>query len=118
MNIEYININEIKPYKKNAKKHPKEQVEKIAKSIKEFGWQQPIVVDNDNVIVIGHGRHKAAQLLGEKEVPVVRAEGLSEEQIKALRLADNKVAESAIDQKALDFELNSIFEIDMSQKIT
>lgn len=115
MNIEYVDINEVKPYKKNAKKHPKEQVEKIAQSIKEFGWQQPVVVDKDNVIVIGHGRHKAAQILGEKQIPVVRADDLTEEQIKALRLADNKVAESGIDQKALEFELNSIFEIDMSQ---
>lgn len=90
MQIEYVSIGSIKPYERNAKKHPSEQVEHIANSIKEFGWQQPIVVDKDGVVVIGHGRLLAVKKLGYAEVPIVRAEDLSEQQIKALRIADNK----------------------------
>lgn len=115
MQIEYIPIKQIKPYKANAKKHPPEQVEHIANSIREFGWQQPLVIDKDGVVVIGHGRLLAAKKLGMKEVPCVRAEGLTDEQIKALRLADNKTNESAWDQKLLAEDMGGIFDIDMSQ---
>lgn len=95
--------------------HPAEQVGRIANSIKEFGWQQPLVVDKNNVLVIGHGRLLAAKQLGLKEVPVVCADQLDDEQIKALRLADNKTAESAWDDGLLTLELNDILDIDMSQ---
>lgn len=115
MKVEYIPISEITMYPKNAKKHPKEQVERIANSIMEFGWQQPIVIDINNEIVIGHGRLLAAQKLGLEEVPVIRADNLTEEQIKALRLADNKTNESEWDLDFLDGELDSIFDIDMTQ---
>lgn len=115
MQVEYISVNDIKPYEKNAKKHPEQQVEHIANSIKKFGWQQPIVIDKDNVIVIGHGRLLAAKKLGLNEVPIVKAEDLSEEQIKALRLADNKTNESEWDFSLLDGELESIVDIDMEQ---
>ena len=87
-------MSEITPYAKNAKKHPKEQVEHIANSIKEFGFQQPLVVDKNNVLVIGHGRLLAAKKLKMQTVPVVCAEDLTDEQIAALRLADNKTNES------------------------
>ena len=89
MKIEQLSVSEIKPYEKNAKKHPPEQVEHIANSIREFGWQQPLVIDKNNVLVIGHGRLLAAKKLGLEDVPVVRADDLTEAQIKALRLADN-----------------------------
>lgn len=115
MKIEYINIDQITPYERNAKKHPEEQVEHIANSIKEFGWQQPLVVDKDNVLIIGHGRLMAAQKLGLETVPVIRAEQLTEEQVAALRLADNKVAESEWDFNALDAELAGLFDFDMEQ---
>ena len=115
MNVQTIAVNEIKPYEKNAKKHPEEQVEHIANSIKEFGWQQPLVVDKDNVLVIGHGRLLAAKKLGMTEVPCVRAYDLTEAQIKALRLADNKTNESEWDFGLLDGELDDIIDIDMSQ---
>lgn len=82
------------PYSKNAKRHPAEQVRLIANSIREFGFQQPIVVDKHNVVIIGHGRLLAAKRLKIAEVPVVIADELTEDQIKALRLADNKVGES------------------------
>ena len=113
MNIQQISINDLKPYPQNAKKHPAEQVEHIANSIREFGFQQPIVVDKDNVVVIGHGRLLAAKKLNMDSVPCVRADDLTDEQIKALRLADNKTNESEWDFDLLDMELESI-DIDMS----
>lgn len=94
MNVEYIAPGKLIPYGRNAKRHPSEQVKRIANSIKEFGFQQPIVVDGNNVVVIGHGRLLAAKRLKLSEVPVVRLENLSEDQVKALRIADNSVAES------------------------
>ena len=106
--IEYMPVDALIPYERNAKRHPDEQVEHIANSIREFGFRQPIVVDADNVVVIGHGRLLAAQKLGLETVPVVRADDLSEAQIKALRLADNKTNESGWDFTALDEELEKL----------
>lgn len=114
MDVINIPIGQLKPYEKNAKKHPKEQIEQIANSLKEFGWQQPIVIDDHGTVVIGHGRLAAAKKLKMKEVPVVYASGLTDEQIKALRLADNKTNESEWDFELLSDELDSIFDIDMS----
>ena len=113
MDIEYISIGDIKPYTKNAKKHPQDQIERIAKSIKEFGFKQPLVVDKHNVLVIGHGRLLASKALGMETVPCVRADDLNKEQINALRLADNKVAESEWDKDFLKEELEGILDIDM-----
>ncbi len=115
MVVKMVRTAMIKPYKQNAKRHPAEQVQRIARSIEEFGWQQPLVVDKNNVLVIGHGRLKAAKQLGLKEVPVVCAEDLTDEQIKALRLADNKTAESEWDEGLLKVELNDILDIDMTE---
>ena len=109
-----VKIDVIIPYEKNAKKHPPAQVATIANSIKEFGFVQPLVLDKDNVIIIGHGRYEAAKLLAFDTVPVVYAENLNKEQIKALRLADNKVAESEWDKDLMLEELNGILDIDMS----
>lgn len=113
MDVQMIKVAKIKPYKKNAKKHPDEQVKRIARSLEEFGWQQPLVVDKDNVLIIGHGRLAAAKKLGLKEAPVVTADNLTEEQVKALRLADNKTAESEWDVDLMHLELGSIPTIDM-----
>lgn len=113
MQIIEMNVDEIKPYEKNAKKHTPEQVEHIANSIKEFSFQQPLVVDKDNVLVIGHGRLLASKKLGIEKVPVVRADELTEEQIKGLRLADNKLNESEWDFDLLNEELDSILDLDM-----
>jgi len=115
MKIENISVKAITPYEKNAKRHPTEQVEHIANSIREFGFRQPLVVDKDNVLVIGHGRLLAAKKLGITEVPCFRADDLTDEQIKALRLADNKTNESEWDLDLLDVELNDILDIDMEQ---
>lgn len=114
MQITEINVNDIKPYAKNAKKHPAEQVDHIANSIREFGFRQPLVIDKDNVLVIGHGRLAAAKRLGYDTVPCVMADDLTDDQIKALRLADNKTNESDWDFDFLDIELDDI-DIDMSQ---
>lgn len=115
MNIIYMAPGDITPYGQNAKKHPEEQVEHIANSIKEFGFRQPLVIDKDGVLIIGHGRLLAAKKLGLETVPVVKADDLTEEQVKALRLADNKTNESEWDLELLDAELAEIFDFDMSE---
>lgn len=102
-----MNIDLIKPYEKNAKIHPKKQIEQVANSIKEFGFNQPIVVDKDNVVIVGHGRLEAAKLLGLKDVPVITA-NLTDEQAKAYRLADNKLNESEWDMGLVIEELKGL----------
>lgn len=114
LNIVYKPIKELKPYKKNAKKHSKEQVEQIANSIKEFGFTQPVIIDKHNSVVAGHGRILGAKKAGLKQVPTVCLEDLTEEQIKAYRLVDNKLNESEWDYNLLDYELENLAEdIDM-----
>lgn len=108
-------INEVIPYENNPRKND-EAVEYVAKSIEEFGFKVPIIIDKDNVVVTGHTRLKAAKKLGLEEVPCIMADDLSEEQIKAFRLADNKVSEfSEWDNKLLDEELGNILNLDMEE---
>lgn len=115
MEIENRKITDIKPYEKNPRKNDS-SVEYVANSIHEFGFKVPIVIDKYGVIVAGHTRYKAAKKLGLKEVPCIIADDLTEEQIKAYRLADNKVAEkSEWDFDLLGEELDDIINIDMSQ---
>lgn len=112
---EWVSIDDIIPYENNARKHTEESIETVANSIKQFGWKNAIVVDEENVILAGHGRRLAALKLGLKEVPVIRFNDLTEEQKKAYRLADNKTAEnSGWDFPALDLELEDITTIDMA----
>ena len=85
---------ELKPYDKNAKKHDKKQIENVAESIKQFGFVQPIVLDKNNNVIIGHCRLEAAKKLHLDEVPCVMADDLTDEQVKKLRLLDNKLNES------------------------
>ncbi len=85
---------ELKPYDKNAKKHDKKQIANVAESIKQFGFVQPIVLDKDNNVIIGHCRLEAAKKLHLDEVPCVMADDLTDEQVKKLRLLDNKLNES------------------------
>lgn len=106
--IEQWDIAKVIPYDKNVKNHDETQVRKIAKSIEEFGWDQPIVVDGNGEIIKGHGRRLAAEYLGIKKVPVVVRTDLSPEAVKAARIADNRVAESSIDTSMLQEELRSI----------
>ena len=116
MNIENVAIKDIKPYDRNAKKHDETQIKNVMESIKQFGFAQPLVVDKDNVLIIGHCRLIAAKRLKLKEVPVVRMDELTQEQVDKLRLLDNKLNESewdfdllAEDVPTLDF---SDFDID------
>ena len=112
--VQFIKISNLKPYKNNAKKHNEQQIEQIANSLKQFGFRQNLVIDKNNVIVVGHGRFEAAKKLGLDVVPCIKAEDLSDEQIKALRLADNKLNESEWNFDLVDKELENIFDIDMS----
>jgi ParB/RepB/Spo0J family partition protein len=124
LNIKYKNINTLHPYKKNAKKHDKKQVEQIANSIKEFGFTQPVIIDKSNCVVAGHGRILGAKKAGLKEVPTVCLEELTEEQIKAYRLIDNKLNESEWDDvllaqelEELDKEQMKLFGFDLAEEI-
>ena len=114
MEVIWVKIDDIIPYENNPRKND-DAVEFVANSIKEFGFRVPITLDANNVIVTGHTRWKAAQKLGLKEVPCIVAKDLTDEQIKAYRLADNKVSEKALwDFDLLDEELEAINNIDMS----
>ena len=107
-------IGELIPYENNPRNN-EDAVDKVAASIREFGFRVPIIVDKNNVIVAGHTRLKAAELLGLETVPVIRADDLTDEQIKAYRLADNKTAEFADwDFSKLEEELAELAEIDMT----
>jgi site-specific DNA-methyltransferase (adenine-specific) len=108
MNIVEKRIDEIRPYENNPRFND-EAVEYVAESIKQYGWKQPIVVDAGGVIIAGHTRYKAAKLLGMDTVPVLVASDLTAEQVKAYRLADNKVSDfSQWDNKLLLQELDEI----------
>lgn len=98
-------LNEVIPYAGNAKKHDKKQIANVAESIRQYGFVQPVVVDRDGVIVIGHCRVLAAKKLGLKEVPCVCVDDLTPEQVNALRLVDNKSNESEWDFDLLADEL-------------
>ena len=114
MDIVEKGIKDIKPYEKNPRKNDS-AVEAVANSISQFGSKNPIVIDGNNVIICGHTRYKAAKKLKLDTVPCVIADDLSDEQIKAYRLADNKVSELAEwDIDLLGEELDGIFDIDMS----
>lgn len=113
--MEIINkkITELKPYENNPRLND-DAVPYVANSIKEFGFKVPIVIDKNNVIITGHTRLKAAKELGMKEVPCIIADDLTDKQVKAFRLADNKVSEMADwDFDLLDEEINDILELDM-----
>ena len=112
MNIVYKSIRDIVPYANNPRKND-DAVEGVMNSIKEFGFKVPIIIDKDGTIIAGHTRYKASLRLGLEEVPCIIADDLTEEQVKAFRLADNKVAERAEwDFDLLNAELKDL-EIDM-----
>ena len=114
LEIKYVNIDDIKPYENNPRFNDN-AVEYVKNSIKEFGFKVPMILDKDNKIVTGHTRYKASLELGLKEIPVIYADDLTEEQIKAFRIADNKVSEFADwDIELLDEELEDI-DIDMTE---
>lgn len=113
--IEIVEASQIQEYKRNAKRHPKKQIEQIKKSIQEFGFNDPIAIDENNVIIEGHGRFKALQELGYEEIECIRLTHLTEEQKKAYILAHNKLnMETGFDTELLIEEIDSIIDIDMS----
>ena len=115
MKIQKISIDKIKPYENNAKLHPPEQIEQIKKSIKEFGNNDPIAIDENNVIIEGHGRYQALKELGFKEIEVIRLTHLNEQQKKAYILVHNKLTmNTGFDFNMLSLELDSIDDFDMS----
>ncbi len=114
MQIVEKDIDELTPYENNPRKNDK-SVDYVANSISQFGFKVPIVIDSSSVIVAGHTRYKAAVKLKMETVPCIVADDLTEEQIKAFRLADNKVGESsAWDMDLLADELDGIFDLDMT----
>jgi ParB-like chromosome segregation protein Spo0J len=111
-NVEVVSRDTLIPYTNNPKEHPQEQIQKIASSIKNYGWDQPIVVDAENEIIKGHGRLQAAELLGLSEVPIIKRTDLSDAEKKASRIADNKTAESAWLDEALETEIDVLAQED------
>lgn len=118
MKVQQLDPKTLTPYANNAKIHTTEQIDKIAGQISAFGFDQPIVVDKEFVIIKGHGRREAALRLGLKQVPVVVAEHLDEYQTKAARIADNKVAEADYDEDKLKFDLGTLQHHDFNLKLT
>jgi len=117
-NVEVVSRDTLIPYTNNPKEHPQEQIQKIASSIKNYGWDQPIVVDADNEIIKGHGRLQAAEQLGLDDVPIIRRTDLTDAEKKAARIADNKTAESDWDDELLTTELEILdedFDIDLEE---
>ena len=111
MKIEEKRVADLIPYERNAKEHDKTQIDNVAKSIEKYGFVQPLVIDKNNVVVIGHCRLLAAKKLKLKEVPCVCVDDLSEEEVNALRLVDNKTNESEWN----DFTLPEIESVDLSE---
>lgn len=106
------------PYERNTKKHPPEQVAKIVRSITEFGFDQPIVVDGEGVIIKGHGRHQAALEMGLSKVPVVVRDDLTAEQARLSRIADNRSAVSDFDLDSLKLEVLDFQELGLDLNLT
>lgn len=116
MKVEYININELSTYPQNVKIHTAEQIEQIKKSIKDFGFNDPIAIWKDGEIIEGHGRYIAATELGMKEVPVIRLDSLTEDKKKAYALVHNKLTtDTRFDTDVLADELSQISEYDMPE---
>jgi len=114
LEVVYRPISALKPDPRNARTHPKRQVEQLVRSIREFGFTNPVLIDEADVLIAGHGRLRAAKELGLPDVPTIILEGLSEAQKKALRLADNKIALNAgWDLEILKLELDEIGTLDV-----
>lgn len=117
--VQEVSRADLKPYERNAKKHSAEQVEKIARSIKEFGFLSPCLIDRDLNIIAGHGRVMAAEQLGMETVPCVFVEGLTEEQRRAYILADNRLTElGGWDDELVQEELAALSEVGFDIELT
>lgn len=119
LKIQYQPIEELTPYQNNARTHSRRQVKQIAKSIERFGFTNPILISDDGGIIAGHGRVRAAQLLGMSKVPVVKLSHLSEAERQAYVLADNKLALNAgWDEDMLAIELQGLIDLDFDMEVT
>ena len=119
MNIIYKKVDELIPYARNNKIHSESQIKKIAASIQEFGFKQPVVIDDKNSIIVGHARCEGAKLAGLDEVPCIVADDLSKAQIKAYRITDNKLSDLAEwDNEMIGLELQELGELDFDISLT
>ena len=117
--VEPIAPNELTPYSGNARTHSKRQIEQIAASIRKFGFNSPVLINDDGQIVAGHGRVEAAKLLGLAVVPTLRLSHLSPAEQRAYVLADNKLAEKAgWDRELLAIELQGLIDLDFEVELT
>ena len=117
MEIKQLELKDLIPYANNPRK--KQAIDKVASSIKEFGWQQPIVVDEANVIIVGHTRYQAAQKLGLDKAPVQVAKGLTDAQVKAYRILDNRANQDALwDDELLKIEVQDLDKMDIDLALT
>jgi DNA modification methylase len=115
LHLEYLKISGLKPNPRNARLHPQKQLHQIAASIREFGFNIPVLIDRDNVIIAGHGRVEAARMLSMETVPVLRIEHLTDEQKRAFALADNKIAlNSTWDLDILQVEMKELSALDLN----
>lgn len=115
LKIEYKDVIELTPYENNSRTHSDDQVEKIAKSIQEFGFNNPILIDEKGIIVAGHGRLLAAKKLGVFNVPTITLTGLTDDQRKAYLITDNRLAElGEWDHNLLLDEVNSLMDLDFN----
>ena len=114
LKVEPVAVSALKPYAGNARKHTKKQVRQIARSIQTFGWTNPILIDENRRVVAGHGRLEAAKMLELGEVPAIRLSDLTEAQVRAYIIADNRLAELAgWDEELLSIELKALTGIDL-----
>lgn len=110
MTLQRLGIADLRPHARNSRTHSKKQIKQIADNIRKFGFRNPVLVDEANCIIAGHGRVEAAKLLGHDSVPVVRLEGMSEAEKRAYIIADNRLAELAgWDKDLLALELEHIW---------
>lgn len=119
LEVRYVSTDTLIPYCRNARVHSPEQVQRIASSIKEFGFNNPILVDGEKGVIAGHGRLAAAQLLGLKEVPTIQLDGMTDAQKRAYILADNRIAlDSTWDTKLLSVEAEALKEAGIDIELT
>src|SRR2546426_444550 len=117
--IEHVSVRSLKPYPRNARRHNKAQIKQIAASIERFGFNSPVLIADDGVIVAGHGRVAAAKLLGIETVPVVLLSHLTEAERRAYVIADNKLALNAgWDREMLAIELQGLVDLDFEVELT
>ena len=119
MEIVYKKINELKQYENNSRTHDENQIKQICESIKEYGWTNPVLIDEKGMIIAGHGRVEAGKKLDIKEVPCIVLSGLTDAQKKAYIIADNKMALNAgWNEELLKLELESLKELDFNLELT